>query len=247
VKTISEGQVFRKRACRPKQVAVLSTVQKLEMQTPSALAEIEDRITRAAAAVSRTRSDVTLVAVSKQQPWEAIAPVLAAGQLVFGENRVQEAEDRWGGDRKNLKLHLIGSLQSNKVSNAVALFDVIETLDREKIVKAVADEVQRQGKSPQLYIQINTGEEPQKAGVIPPDADAFVASCRQRYGLGIEGLMCIPPADQPAGPHFALLAKIAARNGLAGLSMGMSQDFELAIRLGATSVRVGSAIFGARH
>jgi len=189
---------------------------------------------------------VELVAVSKQQPWEAVAPVLAAGQTVFGENRVQEAMARWEGRAAGLSLHLIGPLQSNKAREAVAFFDVVESLDREKLARALADEAQRQGRSPRLYVQVNTGEEPQKAGVSPTDADAFIAACRQTYGLSPDGLMCIPPADEPPGPHFALLAKIAARNGLAKLSMGMSDDFETAIRFGATSVRVGSAVFGVR-
>ena len=189
---------------------------------------------------------MTLVAVSKQQPWERIEPVLAAGQGVFGENRVQEAMARWAEKRDDVELRLIGPLQSNKAKEAVAVFDVIETLDREKLAKALAEEAQKQGRSPRLYIQVNTGEEPQKAGVIPPDADAFVALMRGTYGFQIEGLMCIPPAEEPPGPHFALLAKIAARNGIGRLSMGMSADFETAIRFGATSVRVGSALFGER-
>jgi pyridoxal phosphate enzyme (YggS family) len=180
------------------------------------------------------------------QPWEAVAPVLAAGQTVFGENRVQEAVGRWGARRKGVTLHLIGPLQTNKAADAVAFFDVIETLDREKLARVLAEEMQKQGRAPRLYVQVNTGEEPQKAGVIPAEADAFIALCRATYGLNIEGLMCIPPVDEPAGPHFALLAKIAARNGLAGLSMGMSDDFETAIAFGATAVRVGSAVFGAR-
>jgi pyridoxal phosphate enzyme (YggS family) len=213
-----------------------------------AYASVVARIARAAQAAGRAAADVTLVAVSKMQPWEAIAPVLAAGQRVFGENRVQEAQARWAEGRAQMRLtlHLIGPLQSNKAADAVAFFDVIETLDREKLARVLADEVQAQGRRPQLYVQVNTGEEPQKAGVIPRAADAFIAACRTTYGLEPEGLMCIPPADEPAGPHFALLAKVAARNGLAKLSMGMSDDFETAIRFGATSVRVGSAVFGAR-
>jgi hypothetical protein len=190
---------------------------------------------------------VTLVAVSKMQPWEAVAPVLEAGQKVFGENRVQEAQERWAGKAENLTLHLIGPLQTNKAADAVAFFDVIETLDREKLARFLADEVQKQGRSPRLYVQVNTGEEPQKAGVAPAEADGFIAAARQTYGLQPEGLMCIPPVGEPAGPHFALLGKIAARNGLTKLSMGMSDDFETAIAFGATSLRVGSAVFGARH
>lgn len=208
--------------------------------------EVVARIARAAQACGRDPAAVTLVAVSKQQSWEAIAPVLAAGQRVFGENRVQEATARWKDRAEGVTLHLIGPLQSNKAREAVAFFEVIETLDREKLARALADEVQKQGRHPRLYVQVNTGEEPQKAGVIPAEADAFIAACRADYGLEPEGLMCIPPADEPAGPHFALLAKIAARNGLARLSMGMSGDFETAIAFGATSVRVGSAVFGAR-
>lgn len=214
--------------------------------SPQAYADVLARIDRAAQAAGRDRADVTLVAVSKMQPWEAVEPVLAAGQTVFGENRVQEAMARWEGRTGGLTLHLIGPLQTNKSKEAVAFFDVIETLDREKLARSLADEVQKQGRAPRLYVQVNTGEEPQKAGVIPAEADAFIATCRETYGLSPEGLMCIPPADEPPGPHFALLAKIAARNGLAKLSMGMSGDFETAIRFGATSVRVGSALFGAR-
>ncbi len=214
---------------------------------PEAYADVLARIDRAAQACGRKAKDVTLVAVSKEQPWEVVAPVLSAGQTVFGENRVQDAIGRWSEHRSGLTLHLIGPLQSNKAREAVAFFDVIETLDREKLARALAEEIARQGRRPRLYVQINTGEEPQKAGVLPDAADAFIAVCRNEYHLEIEGLMCIPPADEPPGPHFALLAKIAARNGLSRLSMGMSGDFETAIRFGATSVRVGSALFGARR
>jgi hypothetical protein len=214
------------------------------MTTP--LDDIRARIAAAARAAGRDPADVTLTAVSKQQPWEAIEPVLAAGQRVFGENRVQEAAERWTGRREGLELRLIGPLQSNKAREAVEFFDVIETLDREKLAAALAGEIQRTGRAPGLFIQVNTGEEAQKAGVAPGEADGFIAQCRRDFGLTIEGLMCIPPADEPAGPHFALLARIAARNGLSGLSMGMSGDFELAVRFGATHVRVGSALFGAR-
>jgi pyridoxal phosphate enzyme (YggS family) len=221
-----------------------------EMAAPPAPTEayhqVLARIARAAQACGRDPASVTLVAVSKQQPWEAIAPVLGAGCTVFGENRVQEAMARWEGRAAGLTLHLIGPLQSNKAREAVGFFDVIETLDREKLARALADEVQTQGRRPRIYVQVNTGEEPQKAGVAPAQADAFIAACRTVWGLAPEGLMCIPPVDEPPGPHFALLAKIAARNGLARLSMGMSSDFETAIAFGATSVRVGSAVFGAR-
>jgi PLP dependent protein len=215
-------------------------------QSPPAYANVVARIARATQAAHRPKNDVTLVAVSKMQLWEAVAPVLAAGQRVFGENRVQEAQSRWRERRDGMELHLIGPLQTNKAAEAVAFFDVIETLDREKLARILAEEIARQGRSPRLYVQVNTGEEPQKAGVIPADADAFIAACRRTFGLTIEGLMCIPPATEPAGPHFALLGKIAARNGLAKLSMGMSDDFETAIAFGATSVRVGSAVFGVR-
>jgi PLP dependent protein len=214
--------------------------------TAAAYADVVARIARAAQAAGRAAEDVTLVAVSKMQPWEAVAPVLAAGQRVFGENRVQEAQARWAQRRGEIELRLIGPLQTNKAAEAVAFFDVIETLDREKLARTLADEIQQQGRRPRLYVQVNTGEEPQKAGVTPAQADAFLAACRGAYGLEPEGLMCIPPVNEPAGPHFALLAKIAARNGIAKLSMGMSADFETAIAFGATSVRVGSALFGAR-
>lgn len=211
-----------------------------------ARADILARIARAAVAAGRSPDDVTLTAVSKLQPWERVKPVFDAGQTVFGENRVQEAMERWSAHRAAVELRLIGPLQTNKAREAVGFFDVIETLDRDKLARVLAEEVRRAGASPRLYVQINTGEEAQKAGVIPTDADAFIASCRDVHGLPIEGLMCIPPEAEPAGPHFALLAKIAARNGLAKLSMGMSADFETAVRFGATSVRVGSALFGAR-
>lgn len=204
-----------------------------------------EAVAAAAKAAGREPADVTLVAVSKQQPDEKIDAMLATGQRVFGENRVQEAEVRWENRREGVELRLIGPLQSNKVKEAVALFDVIETVDREKLARALADEIAKSGKRPRLYVQVNTGEEPQKAGIAPVEADAFIALCRD-LGLEIEGLMCIPPEAEPAGPHFALLAKIAARNGVAKLSMGMSADYETAVRFGATSVRVGSALFGAR-
>ncbi len=203
----------------------------------------------AARQAGRDPACVTLTAVSKQQPWAAVEPVLAAGQRVFGENRVQEAKGRWGELRNtepSLQLRLIGPLQTNKAKEAVGVFDVIETLDRIKLARALADAAAALGRSPRLYVEVNSGEEPQKAGVVPAEADAFIAAVRQDYGLPVEGLMCIPPQGEAAGPHFALLADIAARNGLMELSMGMSADFETAIRFGATSVRVGSALFGAR-
>jgi len=217
----------------------------LDSQTP--LRAILDRMTAAAKAAGRDPADVELVAVSKQQPWEAVEPVLEAGQRVFGENRVQEAQSRWTGRREGLSLHLIGPLQTNKAREAVDFFDVIEAVDRPRLARALADEIQRAGRAPRLYIQVNTGEEPQKAGVAPTDADAFIAAARDEFGLIIEGLMCVPPADEPPAMHFALLAKIARRNGFERLSMGMSADFEAAIRFGATSVRVGSALFGGRE
>ena len=214
-----------------------------------ARAEVLHRMAQAARASGRDPADVTLVAVSKQQPPDRLDAMLAAGQRVFGENRVQEAQGRWEARRESvpvLELRLIGPLQSNKVADAVALFDVIETLDRDKLARALADAFQKAGHGRRLYVQVNTGEEPQKAGVAPGEADAFIASLRRTYGLEPEGLMCIPPAGEPPGPHFALLGIIAARNGLSRLSMGMSGDFETAIRFGATSVRVGSALFGDR-
>jgi hypothetical protein len=200
----------------------------------------------AARAAGRDPAEVTLTAVSKQQPWSRIAALLAVGQRVFGENRVQEAAARWQGARERVELRLIGPLQSNKAREAVGLFDAIESLDRPKLARALAEAIAAAGAAPQILIQVNTGEEPQKAGVAPLEADAFVASCRADYGLGVAGLMCIPPLGEPAGPHFALLAKIARRNGLEELSMGMSADFALAIRFGATRVRVGEALFGPR-
>ena len=210
------------------------------------LPAVLNRITAAAIGTGRRPSDVSLTAVSKQQPWEAVARVLADGQRVFGENRVQEAAARWAARRHGLELRLIGPLQTNKVREAIELFDVLETVDREKLAGRLAREVQRLGRSPRFYVQVNTGEEPQKAGVTPAQADALIRRCRGDFGLPVEGLMCIPPDGQPPGPHFALLAEIARRNGVEGLSMGMSGDFEIAIRHGATSVRVGSALFGAR-
>lgn len=215
----------------------------------AARADVLARIAAAAKAAGREASSVSLTAVSKMQPDERIDAMLAAGQRVFGENRVQEAQARWSQRREavsGLELRLIGPLQSNKAKDAVDLFDVIETLDREKLARALADAAQASGRCPCLLVQVNTGEEEQKAGVAPLQADAFIASLRRDFDLHPEGLMCIPPADEPAGPHFALLAKIAARNGLRVLSMGMSADYETAIMFGATHVRVGSALFGAR-
>ena len=217
--------------------------------SPNGLAGIERAIARVCRDAKRERSSVTLVAVSKTFDGEAIEPVIRAGQRIFGENRVQEAKGKWPAlmeRHSNLSLHLIGPLQSNKAKEAVTLFDAIHSVDRASLCEALAKEIVKQGRSPDLFVQLNTGEEPQKAGVAPRDADAFIASCRDVYGLRISGLMCIPPMDQPPAPHFALTAKIAARNGLTLLSMGMSADFEAAIQLGATHVRIGSAIFGHR-
>jgi pyridoxal phosphate enzyme (YggS family) len=214
-----------------------------------ALAAVRRRIAKAAEAAGRDAVDVTLTAVTKQQPWDRITPVIAAGQRVFGENRVQEAQTRWMEPRtqmSDLELRLIGPLQTNKARDAVDLFDVIETLDREKLARVLAEAFAASGRILRLYAQVNTGEEPQKAGVAPGETDAFIARVRKTYGLEVEGLMCIPPADEEPAMHFALLAKLAARNGITGLSMGMSDDYEKAVRFGATSVRVGSAIFGAR-
>jgi PLP dependent protein len=216
----------------------------------SGLQDVRERLEAAAAKAGREASAVTLVAVSKTFGAEAITPVIAAGQRVFGENRVQEAKSKWPALKAahpGLELHLVGPLQTNKVEEAVRLFDVIETIDREKLARAVAKEMARQGARPRLFIQVNTGEEPQKAGVGPRETDALVRLCRFELGLQIEGLMCVPPIDEEPALHFALLRKIAERNELQGLSMGMSSDFETAIAFGATHVRVGSAIFGSRE
>jgi len=213
------------------------------------LAVVEQDIARACKEARRDRQSVTLIAVSKTFDAGAIAPVIDAGARVFGENRVQEAKAKWPGLMSaypGLALHLIGPLQSNKAREAVALFDAIHSVDRASICEALAKEINSQNRRPQLFVQLNTGEEPQKAGVAPGEADAFIAACRNQYGLSISGLMCIPPVNDAPAPHFALTAKIAARNGLTNLSMGMSADFAIAIQFGATHVRVGSAIFGAR-
>jgi PLP dependent protein len=219
------------------------------MELQERLNEVRSHIATAERQSGRKAGAVQLVAVSKTFDADAIRPAIAAGQRVFGENRVQESQGKWPvlrSETPDLELHLIGPLQSNKAADAVALFDVIETVDREKIARALADEMKRQDKRLQLYVQVNTGLEPQKAGIAPDDTVAFVELCRNELGLTIEGLMCIPPADENPGPHFALLAKLADKSGVAKLSMGMSSDYEVAIAFGATSVRVGSAIFGAR-
>jgi pyridoxal phosphate enzyme (YggS family) len=213
------------------------------------LADVRARIAAAAREAGRDPDAVTLVAVSKMQPIARIEAVLAAGHRVFGENRVQEAQARWPALRARypgVELHLIGPLQTNKARAAIDLFNVIESVDRPRLARKLAEVFAETGRSLPVYIQVNTGEEPQKAGVLPDDADAFITECRDGLGLRVAGLMCIPPADEEPALHFALLKKIAARNGLTGLSMGMSGDFETAIRLGATVVRVGSAVFGAR-
>lgn len=221
------------------------------MTEPLSLAETRTAILGRIAAAARAagRATPTLVAVSKKQPLERVEAILAAGQRVFGENRVQEALERWTPLRPrftDLHLRLIGPLQTNKAGLAVEAFDAIDTLDRDKLAAALAAAAQKAGRCPEILVQVNTGEEPQKAGVAPREADALIRAAREVYGLPVAGLMCIPPAGEPAAPHFALLAKIAARNGLDALSMGMSDDFETAIRFGATMVRVGSALFGAR-
>ena len=219
------------------------------MTAADQLAEIQTRIARAERIAGRPKGGVTLVAVSKTFSAEEIRPVIAAGQRVFGENRVQEAKAKWPGLRAEtagIELHLIGPLQSNKAAEAVELFDAIHTVDREKIAEALAAECAKQGRRLRFFVQVNTGLEEQKAGIDPREAVAFVERCRSVHGLAVEGLMCIPPVEDHPGPHFALLTKLAHQAGVAGLSMGMSSDFETAIDLGATHVRVGSAIFGSR-
>ncbi len=224
------------------------------MQTPASdvasnLATVRREIEAACRAAGRDPGSVTLVAISKTFPAEAVEGAIAAGHSVFGENRVQEAKTKFPplkARHPQLELHLVGPLQSNKVKDALALFEAIHSVDRASLCEALAKEMAKQGRHPQLFVQVNTGAEPQKSGVLPEDADAFLVRCRDAYGLRIDGLMCLPPLDEPPAPHFALLNKIAARNGLKLLSMGMSADFALAIEFGATHVRVGTAIFGAR-
>ncbi|MBN8965489.1 MAG: YggS family pyridoxal phosphate-dependent enzyme [Rhizobiales bacterium] len=215
----------------------------------SGFSAVREAIARACAEARRDPASVALVAVSKTFAADAILPVLDAGQRVFGENRVQEAKAKWPELKarySDVALHLIGPLQSNKAKEAVALFDAIHSVDRRSLAEALAKEIQKQGRAPLLFVEVNTGAEPQKAGVLPEHADAFLKACRDTYGLAIGGLMCIPPAEEAPALHFALTAKIAARNGLKLLSMGMSADYPTAIAMGATHVRVGSAIFGAR-
>ena len=211
--------------------------------------DILKRIGVAAKTADRKPSDVVLVGVSKKQPDERIEHALSAGQRVFGENRVQEAQARWAERRAglpDLELRLIGPLQTNKAEQAVALFDVIETLDRLKLAKAIKTAMVKTGRTPRLYVQVNTGEEDQKTGIAPHELANFLKQLRDEFGFEIEGLMCIPPVEEPVGPHFALLADLAAANGVEKLSMGMSSDYEMAVKFGATSVRVGSALFGER-
>jgi PLP dependent protein len=213
------------------------------------LADVRRTVAEAAIAAGRDPASVDLIAVSKTFDAPAIEPLLKAGQRVFGENRVQEASQKWPPLRAlypDIVLHLIGPLQTNKAGDAVALFDVIQTVDREKVARAIQVEMRKQAKTVRLFIQVNVGEEPQKAGIAPMETDAFVAFCRDELGLEIDGLMCIPPVGDDPAPYFALLAKLAKRNALSGLSMGMSADYQLAVSLGATHVRVGSAIFGTR-
>ena len=219
------------------------------MSAQDRLSAVQENIAETAREVRRSPDDIKLIAVSKTFAADAIRPVLEAGQRIFGENRVQEAQGKWPklrADFPDVDLHLIGPLQSNKTKDAVALFDAIHTVDRPKIAKAIADEMRAQAKQLQLYVQVNTGEEEQKAGVMPADAKSFVEMCRNKLKLDIAGLMCIPPIDEEPALHFAFLSKLAQETGLEGLSMGMSADFDTAIKFGATHVRVGSAIFGPR-
>jgi hypothetical protein len=214
------------------------------------LAKVRGEIARACVEAGRDPATVTLVAIAKTFGAAAVEPVIAQGQRVFGENRVQEAKAKWPPLRERyggLELHLVGPLQSNKAKEAVAMFEAIHSLDRPSLAEALAKEIAKQGRKPALFIELNTGAEPQKSGVLPEQADGFVAACRNRYALEIAGLMCLPPAGEAPAPHFALTAKIARRNGLAFLSMGMSADFPIAIQFGATHVRVGTAIFGERR
>jgi pyridoxal phosphate enzyme (YggS family) len=222
----------------------------MDNPTVDRLSNVCEQISASARNAGRKQDSVRLVAVSKTVTAERIIPVLKAGQRIFGENRVQEAIQKWPGLRDkfpDIELHLIGPLQSNKTQEAVTLFDVIQTVDRPKIAASIAKEITRTGRTPRLLVQVNTGEEPQKAGVVPAELEKFVCKCQQEYGLAIEGLMCIPPQNEEAALHFALLEKYARELGLPEISMGMSADFAKAVTFGATCVRVGSAIFGARQ
>jgi pyridoxal phosphate enzyme (YggS family) len=219
------------------------------MIKPDGLSAVRAEIARACRDAGRDPAGVSLVAISKTFAAQAIEPVIAAGQRAFGENRVQEAKAKWPpllARHGALELHLVGALQSNKAKEAVALFDAIHSVDRASLAEALGKEIAKQNRRPLLFVEINTGAEPQKAGVLPQEADAFLAACRDRYGLAVSGLMCLPPQNEPPAPHFALTTKIARRNGLALLSMGMSADYPTAIALGATHIRVGTAIFGTR-
>lgn len=221
----------------------------MQSEVAARYADVISEIAAAAREAGRDPQEITLVAVGKGHDAARIRPALEAGHRVFGENRVQEAADKWPdlvAEHPDTVLHLIGPLQTNKVRQAVAMFDVIETVDRPKLARAIAKEMARAGRRPGCFIQVNTGEEPQKAGVLPGDADSFIESCRNEFDLPLRGLMCIPPVDEEPSLHFALLREIARRNGLAGLSMGMSADYRIAIAFGATHVRVGTAIFGER-
>lgn len=228
----------------------MTEIDATQNDTPSTrLAGVRERIASAAREAGRNPDDITLVAVSKTFGEDAIRPVLEAGQLVFGENRVQEAAKKWPALREqyqDIELHLIGPLQTNKLDEAVELFDVFHTLDRPKLAEALVKARDKGKTLPRLFVQVNTGEEPQKAGIAPGEVDTFLERCREEWSLEIEGLMCIPPLDEEPALHFALLEKIARRNGLTKLSMGMSGDFEIAVKLGASHVRVGSALFGSR-
>jgi hypothetical protein len=220
------------------------------MTNKSGIVAVREEILRACRDARRDPANVTLVAISKTFGADAIEPVIAARQRIFGENRVQEAKSKWppllAGHPDGIELHLVGALQSNKAKDAVALFDAIHSVDRASLAEALGKEIAKQGRRPLLFVEINTGAEPQKAGVLPQDADGFLAACRDNYGIEIAGLMCIPPHAEAPAPHFALTAKIAQRNGLKFLSMGMSSDFPIAIAFGATHIRVGTAIFGSR-
>ncbi len=234
---------------RPSKAGTRVTDIDIDGEVAARLAAVRQQIAAAAREAGRDPEGVTLVAVGKSHDAERIRPALVAGQRVFGENRVQEAAAKWPDLRAafpDVRLHLIGPLQTNKVRKAVELFDVIETVDRRKLARELAKDMDSTGRRPDCYIQVNTGAEPQKAGVLPDEADAFIAACRDEFGLDVAGLMCIPPLDEEPALHFALLGEIARRNGLHGLSMGMSADFETAIAFGATVVRIGTAIFGPR-
>ena len=228
----------------------MAVTEPLVVDVAANLQVVQQNIESAARKAELTAADVDLIAVSKTHDAGRIVPALEAGHRIFGENRVQEAMDKWPALRESyesLELHLIGPLQSNKARSAIALFDVIQSVDRPKLARVLAEEMARSGQQRDCFVEVNVGEEPQKAGILPKDADAFIAECRDRYQLPIRGVMCIPPFDQEPSPYFALLAKIAERNALSAISMGMSSDYEVAVAFGATHVRVGTAIFGPRQ